>query len=160
MMPAVDAAGFQYKNGAAFIRGDEYGEFDFGDKFTPGRDSTFQVQRATFDKLLADEAQKQGVEIRYEVRVDRGRHAAAPRRACARSDAAGREYDVEARFILDASGFGRTLPKLLRSGDAVGVSRCAMPCSRTSRITRRTARSIATRSRSSCIRSIATCGTG
>jgi flavin-dependent dehydrogenase len=28
-------------------------------------------------------------------------------------DAAGREYDVAARFILDASGFGRTLPRLL-----------------------------------------------
>ncbi len=35
MLPAVEAAGFQYKNGAAFIRGEEYGEFDFGDKFTP-----------------------------------------------------------------------------------------------------------------------------
>ena len=69
MMPAVEAAGFQYKNGAAFVRGEQYGEFDFGDKFTPGRDSTYQVQRATFDKVLADEAAKQGVEIRYEVRV-------------------------------------------------------------------------------------------
>src|SRR5215510_4914980 len=47
MMPALDAAGFQCKNGAAFIRGDEYGDFDFGDKYTPGRDTTFQVQRAT-----------------------------------------------------------------------------------------------------------------
>jgi flavin-dependent dehydrogenase len=112
MMEAVEAAGFQYKNGAAFIRGVEYGEFDFADKFTAGRNSTFQVQRAAFDKLLADEAQKQGVEIRYEVRVaavttDR----AAPRVRA--QDAAGREYDVTAHFILDASGFGRTLPKLL-----------------------------------------------
>src|SRR5215510_15053896 len=57
MLPAIEAAGFQYKNGAAFIRGDEYGDFDFADKFTPARDSTFQVQRATFDKLLADEAE-------------------------------------------------------------------------------------------------------
>ena len=56
MMPAVEAAGFQYKNGAAFVRGEQYGEFDFGDKYTPGRDSTYQVQRATFDKVLADEA--------------------------------------------------------------------------------------------------------
>src|SRR5215510_337478 len=54
MMPALAAAGFQYKNGAAFIRGDRYGDFDFGDKFTPGPDSTFQVQRAQFDQLLAE----------------------------------------------------------------------------------------------------------
>jgi flavin-dependent dehydrogenase len=112
MLDAVQAAGFQYKNGAAFIRGTQYGEFDFADKFTAGRDSTFQVQRAAFDKLLADEAEKQGVEIRYQVRVasvDNQRP-----RPSVRAQDAGREYDVEARFILDASGFGRTLPKLLQ----------------------------------------------
>lgn len=112
MMPAVAAAGFQFKNGAAFVRGEEYGDFDFSDKFTPGRDSTFQVQRATFDKLLADEAEKQGVEIRYEVRVTAVDVDADSPRVRAR-DASGSEYDVEAKFILDASGFGRTLPKLL-----------------------------------------------
>lgn len=112
MMAAVEAAGFQFKNGAAFIRGEEYADFDFSDKFTPGRNSTYQVQRATFDKLLADEASKQGVEIRYEVRVtavDNG--GGAPRVSARAGD--GREYDVEGKFILDASGFGRTLPKLL-----------------------------------------------
>jgi flavin-dependent dehydrogenase len=111
MMSAVDAAGFQYKNGAAFIRGEEYGDFDFSDKYTRGRDSTYQVQRATFDKLLADEASKQGVEIRYEVRVAAVTVGAEPRVHAI--EASGREYDVAARFILDASGFGRILPRLL-----------------------------------------------
>jgi flavin-dependent dehydrogenase len=67
MLAAVEAAGFQNKNGAAFARNDEYADYDFGDRFTPGRPSTFQVERAVFDKILADEAAKQGVEIRYEV---------------------------------------------------------------------------------------------
>jgi flavin-dependent dehydrogenase len=111
MMPAVEAAGFQYKNGAAFIRGDEYGAFDFADKYTPGRDSTYQVQRAAFDKVLADEASKQGVDIRYEVRVSAVTAGTEPRVRAVAAD--GREYDVAARFILDASGFGRTLPRLL-----------------------------------------------
>lgn len=112
MMDAVAAAGFQYKNGAAFIRGDRYGDFDFGDKFTPGPDSTYQVQRATFDKLLADEAAKQGVEIRYEARVAAADFGAES--PCVRvREASGAQYDVNARFVLDASGFGRTLPKLL-----------------------------------------------
>jgi flavin-dependent dehydrogenase len=112
MIEAVDAAGFQYKNGAAFIRGEDYGEFDFGDKFGDGRDSAYQVQRARFDQLLADEAARQGVEIRYEVRVTAVHADATLPRVQAR-DAAGNEYDVAARFILDASGFGRTLPRLL-----------------------------------------------
>ncbi|MGH8178646.1 MAG: NAD(P)/FAD-dependent oxidoreductase [Steroidobacter sp.] len=112
MMEAVEAAGFQFKNGAAFIRGDEYGEFDFGEKFTPGRDSTYQVQRATFDKLLAEEAARQGVEIRYETRVIAVDSSSATPRVRAR-DAAGREHQAQAKFLLDASGFARTLPKLL-----------------------------------------------
>ncbi|WP_116807683.1 NAD(P)/FAD-dependent oxidoreductase [Steroidobacter cummioxidans] len=112
MLPAIERAGFQFKNGAAFVRGDEYGEFDFGDKFTPGRNSTFQVQRAVFDKVLADEAERQGVEIRYETRVIAVDNNGAKPRVRA-VDAKGMEYEVEGQFVLDASGFGRVLPKLL-----------------------------------------------
>src|SRR3954464_5809042 len=53
MLEAVEAAGFRYKNGAAVSRGDEYGAIDFGEQFTKGRTSTFQVQRAAFDQGLA-----------------------------------------------------------------------------------------------------------
>lgn len=112
MLEAVEAAGFQFKNGAAFVREDEYGAFDFADKSAVGRSTTFQVQRAKFDQLLADEAEKQGVEIRYEVRVTHVDVAGDTPRVRAR-DAAGNEYEIATRFILDASGFGRTLPKLL-----------------------------------------------
>ena len=112
MMPAVEAPASSTRTAPRSCAASEYGEFDFGDKFTPGRDSTYQVQRAAFDKVLADEAEKQGVEIRYEVRVAAVDGSGAEPRVRA-IDASGREYDVEARFILDASGFGRTLPKLL-----------------------------------------------
>lgn len=112
MLPAVEQAGFQYKNGAAFVWGDKYGDFDFSEKYTPGRNSTFQVQRAAFDKVLADEAQKQGVEIRYETRVTAVDNSGSLPRVRA-VDANGAEYEVEGKFLLDASGFGRVLPKLL-----------------------------------------------
>ncbi len=112
MLEVIEQAGFQYKNGAAFIRADEYGEFDFGDKFTPGRNSTYQVQRARFDQLLAQQAEQQGVEIRYETRVTRVDNMSSAPRVWAR-EADGREYICEARFVLDASGFARTLPRLL-----------------------------------------------
>jgi flavin-dependent dehydrogenase len=112
MLAAVEQVGFQFKNGAAFVRGDEYGDFDFGFKFGNGRNSTFQVLRATFDKVLADEAEKQGVEIRYETRVTAVDIDGAQPRVRA-IDANGNEYQVEGKFLLDASGFGRLLPKLL-----------------------------------------------
>ncbi len=118
MLPAVEAAGFQNKDGAAFARNDEYADYDFGDRFTPGlgRPTTFQVERAVFDKILADEAEKQGVEIRYEVEITAVSEpdAAGRRTLTARDVKSGEVRAIEAEFILDASGFGRTLPKLLK----------------------------------------------
>src|SRR5262245_57023062 len=116
MLEAVEAEGFQYKNGAAFARNGQYADYDFGDRFTPGRPSTFQVQRARFDQILASEAEKQGVEIRYEVEiVSVSEPDAVGRRTLVASDVkSGETRKIEAEFILDASGFGRTLPKLLQ----------------------------------------------
>jgi flavin-dependent dehydrogenase len=111
MIDAVDAAGFQYKNGAAFIRGDLYGDFDFSEKHAAGRNSTYQVPRGAFDKLLADGAAAQGVEIRYETRVTSVSIGDAPEVTAV--DAAGSAHTVRCRFVLDASGFGRVLPRLL-----------------------------------------------
>jgi flavin-dependent dehydrogenase len=112
MLPAVEAAGFQYKNGAAFVRGDEYADIGFGEQFTPGRTSTFQVERAVFDKILADEAQRQGVEVRFQHRVT-GFEQANGRVQLRVQDSSNAEYLVEAKFVLDGSGFGRVLPKML-----------------------------------------------
>ncbi len=112
MLEAVQAAGFQTKHGAAFGWGERYSEFDFRDKFTEGHGSTYQVLRADFDKLLADQAGLQGVEIRYEEEIIAADFAnTRPRLQVRRPD--GSEYAVEAAFVLDASGYGRVLPRLL-----------------------------------------------
>ncbi|XZG71012.1 NAD(P)/FAD-dependent oxidoreductase [Chitinibacteraceae bacterium HSL-7] len=108
----VVEAGFQYKNGAAFQRGDERAHFDFRDKFSAGWGTTYQVQRGTFDKVLADGAAKAGAEIRYGHRVlAADMSGERPQLDCV--DEAGQPYRVDASFVLDASGFGRTLPRLL-----------------------------------------------
>jgi flavin-dependent dehydrogenase len=112
MLDAVKAAGFQLKNGAAFAWGERYSAFDFGDTFSNGKPTTFQVLRADFDKLLADQAELQGVDIRYGeeiIGVDFDRPK--PRLSARRED--GSEYCIEADFVLDASGYGRVLPRLL-----------------------------------------------
>ncbi|WP_260959487.1 NAD(P)/FAD-dependent oxidoreductase [Pseudomonas citri] len=112
MLDAVNAAGFQRKNGAAFAWGERYSAFDFGDTFSAGKPTTFQVQRADFDKLLADQAALQGVEIRYGQAIASADFTLAkPRLGVQRED--GSEYRVEAQFVLDASGYGRVLPRLL-----------------------------------------------
>ncbi|EPJ96383.1 NAD(P)/FAD-dependent oxidoreductase [Pseudomonas sp. CFII68] len=112
MLDAVNAAGFQRKNGAAFAWGERYSAFDFGDTFSNGKPTTFQVQRADFDKLLADQAALQGVEIRYGQAITSADFTLAkPQLGVQRED--GSEYCVEADFVLDASGYGRVLPRLL-----------------------------------------------
>lgn len=112
MLEAVQAAGFQRKNGAAFAWRDQYSAFDFGDTFTQGQPSTFQVERGTFDKLLADQAELQGVEIRYQQEIIAGDFSRPqPVLSVRRED--GSEYQLQAQFVLDASGYGRVLPRLL-----------------------------------------------
>ena len=112
MLDAVEAAGFQVKNGAAFAWGERYTHFDFGDTFSNGKPTTFQVQRATFDKLLADQAELQGVEIRYQEEITAVNFdGPQPQLRARRED--GSEYTLEADFVLDASGYGRVLPRLL-----------------------------------------------
>lgn len=112
MLKAVVEAGFQFKNGAAFRRGELHDSFDFRDKFTSGWGTTYQVPRARFDKVLADEAEKQGVQVLYEHTVlefsDDDDHA-----LLTVSDPEGNSFKVRGRFVLDASGFGRVLPRLL-----------------------------------------------
>ena len=112
MLDAVERAGFQIKNGAAFGRGKQYTEFDFSDKFSAGWSYTYQVPRARFDHLLALEAERQGAELRFRhevVAVD----LSATRPRVTIKDEQGNISIIEAGFILDASGFGRVLPRLL-----------------------------------------------
>jgi flavin-dependent dehydrogenase len=113
MLRDVVEAGFQHKNGAAFAWGDRYTAFDFRDKFSDGWSTTYQVQRASFDKVLADAAARKGAEIRFRHEVTAVDLEGARPRVSVR-DADGNAYDVDARFVLDASGFGRTLPRLLK----------------------------------------------
>lgn len=112
MLDAVNAAGFQRKNGAAFACGEQYSAFDFSKTFSKGKPTTFQVQRAEFDQLLADEAARQGVEVRYQQTITAADFTAHPPvLSVERVD--GSQYRVQADFVLDASGYGRVLPRLL-----------------------------------------------
>ena len=113
MIPAVEKAKFQAKNGAAFTRGDAYESYDFREKFTEGWGTTFQVQRDKFDKVLADEAERQGVDIRYGETVVA--YASDPAGVTLTvSNGNSVNYPLHAKFVLDASGFGRVLPRLLK----------------------------------------------
>lgn len=113
MLRDVVQAGFQFKNGAAFACGDRKTHFDFREKFSEGWGTTYQVQRATFDKVLADAAERAGAEVRYRhevIAVD----VEGERPQVTVRTPEGDELRIEANFLLDASGFGRILPRLMK----------------------------------------------
>ena len=111
MLQDIVEAGFQYKNGAHFVHRNQASAYDFRDKHSDGWGTTFQVERAVFDDLLIRRAAKQGAEVRFGHTVLEMKTGNAPVLEVA--DEAGTRYQVHARFVLDASGFGRVLPRLL-----------------------------------------------
>jgi flavin-dependent dehydrogenase len=111
MLQAVVEAGFQHKNGAYFVYRDQSSSFDFRDKHSPGWGTTYQVERAVFDDILIRCAAEQGADVRFGHTVRAVHTGAMP--LVDVIDEADHAYQVEARFVLDASGFGRVLPRLL-----------------------------------------------
>ncbi|MCK6232564.1 NAD(P)/FAD-dependent oxidoreductase [Stenotrophomonas indicatrix] len=111
LLQDVVEAGFQYKNGAAFVHGKARTAFDFRKKFSPGWGTTYQVQRADFDNVLARGAERMGATLRFGDEVLSVEPGDQPLVSVRRPD--GSEYRIEADFILDASGFARLLPRLL-----------------------------------------------
>lgn len=113
LLTAVEAAGFQFKNGAAFHWDGRYSDFNFEEKFTPGFGTTYQVQRAVFDKVLADEAERQGANIFYQHEIVAVHKTNTGFNELEVKNEKGEVAKVSAKFVLDASGFGRVLPRLL-----------------------------------------------
>ena len=112
LLDAVQRRRFMRKNGAVILRGHEMCNFDFATQFTAGYDYTFQVPRADFDKTLADTVAARGVDVRYRHGVTAVNFNAT--RAMAVVEAPGGDtLAVAAKFILDCSGYGRVLPRLL-----------------------------------------------
>lgn len=112
MLEAVQKAGFQYKNGAAFAHRGRHVHYNFADKSAQGFGYTYQVPRGEFDHLLIREAERMGAEVRFEVEITAADFSGETPRITAR-DKAGAEQVHTPRFVLDASGYGRTLPRLL-----------------------------------------------
>lgn len=112
MMEAIMSASFQYKDGAAFYWNGKYHEFNFSQKTSPGYGFTFEVPRDTFDHVLITEAEKQGADVRFEVEVTAVDVSAARPKVTIKAKDGSTEV-LEPKFVLDASGFGRTLPRLL-----------------------------------------------
>jgi flavin-dependent dehydrogenase len=104
---------FEIKAGARFLKDGIVCNFDFGKKHTPGWDYTWQVPRADFDNTLAKEIVKKGVDVSFGHEVTAVDFDKNGQSTTTVKDEDGSEYKVNAKFIIDSSGYGRVLPRLL-----------------------------------------------
>jgi flavin-dependent dehydrogenase len=112
LFPALDAMGFEKKLGARFIRGEEICIFDFSDKYGEGWDWTWQIPRADFDNTMAKEIIRKGIDLEFESEVlaveFEGKNSITTVK-----DKDGNMKQIHAKMIIDSSGYGRVLPRLL-----------------------------------------------
>lgn len=110
-LDAVKAKGFQQKDGARFAMDSKKCDFNFSQQFTPGWKWTWQVPRADFDKTLADECEKMGVSISYETGVTDIQFYES--HSITTVETAEGDKQIRAKFIVDGSGYGRVIPRML-----------------------------------------------
>jgi flavin-dependent dehydrogenase len=108
---AVKEKGFQEKFGAKFVKNGKICDYFFADQFTPGWSWTWQVPRGEFDKTLADTVEKMGVPVCYETTVT-AIEFNEKNSITTIEDKNGNKTQIDARFIIDGSGYGRVIPRL------------------------------------------------
>jgi len=111
MLQTVVDAKFQFKGGVAFENDtDACAVLDFSKNLGQKWGSAFQVKREIFDKLLIDDAESKGCDVEYEVTVTAYDEEA---NIVTVQNLDGSETQYKAKKVLDASGYGRVLPRLL-----------------------------------------------
>lgn len=110
-LDSLENFGFEKKFGAMFVRNEEVCLFDFSEKSCQGWDYTYQAPRADFDKVMADELAKAGVPVHYRTEVTKVEFDGTDSLTTIRKPD-GTEETIRARFLIDASGWGRVLPRM------------------------------------------------
>lgn len=123
LLECIEAEKFQIKSGVTFYHNDEACDFLFKERFTEGWDYTFQVKRETFDHALIKEVEKKGADVRFNSEVIDVKTSKKQSFVTYRDDT-GVEIVIETRFVIDASGYGRVLPKMFNLEEpAVSIPR-------------------------------------
>lgn len=112
LLDCLKAQNFEIKSGARFLKGSQVCNFDFSKKHTEGWNWTWQVPRADFDNALAEELIRKGIDVAFQqevIAVDFQEEFVA----VTIKDTAGKQQTIKAKHIIDSSGYGRVLPRLL-----------------------------------------------
>jgi flavin-dependent dehydrogenase len=112
LLDAVKKKNFQQKFGAKFMKDDSIADFNFSDQFSPGWTWTWQMPRAEFDSTLIDAVSQRGVQVDFETVVTAIQFLEDESSITTIQKQNSETEQIKARFIIDASGYGRVIPKL------------------------------------------------
>ncbi len=101
----------QVKSGVIFYHENERCDFLFKEKFSEGWDYTYQVKRADFDYALIKEVEKKGATVTFNSEVVDVK-TSKENQVVQFLNGKGERYSVNCRFVIDASGYGRVLPRM------------------------------------------------
>lgn len=111
---ALKAKKFQEKSGAKFFKDGMIADYNFSDQFSKGWSWTWQVPRAEFDQTLATVIQERGIPVEFQTTVTHIEFQEDESSITTVQDVTGVERKIKARFIVDASGYGRVIPRLFK----------------------------------------------
>jgi len=111
LLKCIEDQNFQLKTGVAFYHNDKICDFFFKDRYSEGYDYAYQVKRADFDHALIKETEKKGANVLFNatvsnVEIGKDKHTVTY------SIEEGSEVKVSCGFVIDASGYGRVLPRM------------------------------------------------
>lgn len=114
LLDVVKEQGFQEKFGAKFVDHNNSCDFDFSEQYSEGWNWTWQVKRDQFDHILAKEVERKGVPIEYNTEVIAVDFDDSGVSTTTVKNEQGNQKNIVAKHIIDASGYGRVLPRLLQ----------------------------------------------
>lgn len=110
MLEAIEKANFQFKGGVAFQDTEHFEIFHFNNNLGEPFNSSFQVKREQFDHELIKDAESKGADVEFEAEViayDQSLNQVTVK------NKNGEIKIYQTKKVIDASGYGRVLPRLL-----------------------------------------------
>lgn len=113
LLDDVLSRNFMKKYAATFKNGNQTARIVFGEGLPGDAPMAFQTPRGLFDQVLATGARKRGVDVRFGHQVDAVEFHDDRVTLHATDLEYQRKIVFTAKWLLDCSGYGRVLPKLL-----------------------------------------------
>ena len=112
LLDVVEAANYQFKNGASFVTNESRYDVNFSKGFSSGKDYAYQVPRGDFDNRLIRRCEEKGAEVVFQSNIIEIEELSDGYQLGVEHN--GEMKHVSAKFLVDASGFGRVLARALR----------------------------------------------